>query len=368
MIMELDMASINLSNIVKVVALAMLSLILLSGSSGADPSPAILEIGGNEQTSGIGDNCWKVENEIFSACADGPGIITPTEPLLTGSPFTAHLRLPLQELPEELYFNTYRVTDDDELKEYGNGVRVWRPKGNAVNRYKRPLELEPKFNLTLASGLYVFSVGAEWKDKGSVTYGFLVQVNDRDAGKASASPPPAILEIGGNEQTAGIGNNCWKVEKEKPMLCSDTFSIITPRQPLLTGSPFTAHLRLPLQELPDELGYSVTQIMDKNESYESQNDFFRTWNFNINEENWHKLPSERESDINLTLPSGLYVFNVFAKWEGKGDVSYGFLVQVYEPEARITSNVSSVEKTTGFEVFLAIMAFLLAITIRLKRR
>jgi hypothetical protein len=101
--------------------------------------------------------------------------------LLTRSPFTALLRLPLQESPEELYFNTYRVTDDDELKEFANGVRVWRLKGNAVNMYKRPFEREPEFNLSLAPGLYVFNVGAEWKDKGSVIYGFLVQVNEREA-------------------------------------------------------------------------------------------------------------------------------------------------------------------------------------------
>lgn len=344
----------------------MLLFLLLSGSAGADPSPAILEIGGNEQTSGIGDNCWKVENETFSACADGPGIITPTEPLLTGSPFTAHLRLPLQELPEELYFNTYRVTDDDELKEYGNGVRVWCPKGDAVNRYKRPLELEPEFNLSLASGLYVFSVGAEWKDKGSVTYGFLVQVNDRDAGKASASPPPAILEIGGNEQTAGIGNNCWKIDNETPMLCGDTFSINTPAYPLITRSPFTARLRLPLQEPPEELGFSSIRVTDDDAIIEAANGF-RAWSWGLQGMEI-QVPLERESDINLSLPPGLYVFNVFAKWEGKGDVSYGFLVQVYGHAAKNTNNVSSVEKAAGFEVFLAIMAFLLAITIRLKRR
>jgi hypothetical protein len=168
-------------NIRIVAGIAILCLFLLSGSAGASPPPAILKIDGNEQTAGIGNSCWKVENEKFSACTDGPGIITPREPLLTRSPFTALLRLPLQESPEELYFNTYRVTDDDELKEFANGVRVWRLKGNAVNMYKRPFEREPEFNLSLAPGLYVFNVGAEWKDKGSVIYGFLVQVNDREA-------------------------------------------------------------------------------------------------------------------------------------------------------------------------------------------
>ena len=118
MIMGLDMVSINWSNIVKVVALAILSLILLSGSSGAYPPPAILKINGNEQISGIGTNCWKVENETFRLCADYAGIITPAEPLLARSPFTAHLRMPLPEPPEELAFSVTRVTDDDELRAY----------------------------------------------------------------------------------------------------------------------------------------------------------------------------------------------------------------------------------------------------------
>ena len=153
-------------------------LFLLAGSAGASPPPAILEIDGNEQTSGIGDNCWKEENQTSGLCADYKGKITPTEPLLTTSPFTALLRLPLQEPPEELEFRTFRVTDDDELKESANDVRVWNIKGNALNRYKRPFEREPEFNLSLPPGLYVFIAGAEWKDKGSVSYGFLVQIND----------------------------------------------------------------------------------------------------------------------------------------------------------------------------------------------
>ena len=181
--MGLDMVSkeIRRRNIRIVAGIALLCLIFLSGTSGAFPPPVILEISGNEQTSGIGDNCWKVENETFSACADGPGIITPTEPLFTSSPFTALLRLPLQESPEELYLRTFRVRDDEELKEYGQGVRVWRPKGNVYNMYKRPFEREPEFNLSLPPGLYVLNVFVKWESKGDVSYGFLVQVNDISA-------------------------------------------------------------------------------------------------------------------------------------------------------------------------------------------
>lgn len=95
--------------------------------------------------------------------------------MLTRSPFTAHLRLPLQELPAEVGFSTTPVTDDDEFKELANGVRVWRL-GSGGNWNNLPSELEPDINLSLEPGLYVLNVGAEWKDRGSVTYGFLVKV------------------------------------------------------------------------------------------------------------------------------------------------------------------------------------------------
>lgn len=169
---------IKWSGFKRVVVLAILSLFLLSGSAGASPPPAILEIEGMKQSAGIGSSCWKVENETYSLCTDMIGVITPAEPLLTKSPFTAILRFPLQEPHDELEFSTFRVTDDDELKEAANGVRAWRFKGNALNRYKRPFELEPEFNISLPPGLYVLNVFTKWKEKGDVSYGFLVQVSD----------------------------------------------------------------------------------------------------------------------------------------------------------------------------------------------
>jgi len=152
-------------NIKILTGITILTIFFLAGTSGASPPSSILEIDGKEHSAGIGSSCWKVENETYSLCGDMIGVITPSEPLFTRSPFTALLRLPLQEPPEELYFSTFRVTDDDELKEAANSVRAWSLKGNAVNRYKRPLELEPEFNLSLAPGLYVLNVFAKWKDR-----------------------------------------------------------------------------------------------------------------------------------------------------------------------------------------------------------
>ena len=188
--MGLDMLlsrNIRRSTIRIVAGVAILSLFLLAGSAGASPPPAILKIDGNEQTSGIGSYCWKEENQNYSLCADMIGDITPTKPSLTGSPFTAHLRFTLQEPPEEAGFSAIRVTDDDELKMAGyNSTRAWRltpehiqqlqVNGNYSKNYKLPSECESDINLSLEPGLYVLNVDATWKDKGSATYGFLVQV------------------------------------------------------------------------------------------------------------------------------------------------------------------------------------------------
>lgn len=106
------------------------------------------------------------------------------------------------------------------------------------------------------------------------------------------NPPPAILKINGNEQISGIGSNCWKVENETFSLCADYAGIITPTEPLLTRSPFIAHLRLPLHEPPEELGFRATQVTNENE-LKSEANGARVWVFEVSEGNWHKLPSER---------------------------------------------------------------------------
>lgn len=181
----------------------------------------------------------------------------------------------------------------------------------------------------------------------------------------SAYPPAAILNINGIEQTSGIGDNCWKEENQNFSLCSDTFDKITPTESLLSGSPFTAHLLLPLRESPEEVSFIATQVTDDNEFKSGTNDA-RVWRFEYMG-NWRRLPSERESesDINLSLAPGLYVLNVFVKWKEKGEVLYVFLVQVNDPEAKITNKVG--EKTAGFEFFSAITILLLVITIRRNR-
>jgi hypothetical protein len=141
------------------------------------PPPAFLKINGNEQVSGIGSYCWK--EKWKGLCADYEGIPTPDEPLPAISPFTAHLSLPLEEIPLELYINVIQVTDDNKIKSYLNGSFMWLPEAEKMqegNYSSLTLERESDINLSLEPGLYVLEVYPIWKEKGSVSYGFLVNV------------------------------------------------------------------------------------------------------------------------------------------------------------------------------------------------
>ncbi|MBW6518837.1 MAG: hypothetical protein K0A89_10095 [ANME-2 cluster archaeon] len=215
-------------------------------------------------------------------------------------------------------------------------------------------------------GLDILSIKIRWNNF-IIVAGIAIMSLFLVAGIASADPPPSILKINGNEQTSGIGSYCWKVENETYSICGDTIGIITPAEPLFTMSPFTAHLILPLQEPLEELGFSVTRVTDEDELREAVNET-RAWRLQGKWGDSNMLPLEREPEINLSLEPGLYVLNIFVEWEEIGDVSYGFLVQVNNPETEVTNNISSGEKTAGFEVFLAIMTLLFAIVIRRNRK
>ncbi len=145
------------------------------------PPTAILKLDGKEQISGIGSYCWNEADKVLgitmsstSICADYEGIHTPVEPLLSSSPFTAHLSLPLKEPPVELQLNVIQVTDEDEIIQSFANDRAWHIKdGNYSNL---TLERELDIKLSLLPGVYVLEVYPRWKEKGSVSYGFLLKV------------------------------------------------------------------------------------------------------------------------------------------------------------------------------------------------
>jgi len=136
------------------------------------PPPAILKVDGKEQISGIGSYCW---NEVSSSvCADYAGIPTVSEPLPANSTFTAHFSLPLKEPPQELQLMVVQVTNKDILETGAGDLRFWR--SSEGKYFILSLESEQDVSLSLEPGLYVLEVFPRWKEKGSVSYGFLLKV------------------------------------------------------------------------------------------------------------------------------------------------------------------------------------------------
>jgi hypothetical protein len=147
----------------------------------------------------------------------------------------------------------------------------------------------------------------------------------------SAEPPPAILEIDGQEQVSGIGTYCWTQPKGKGTgvaVCADMVGIPTPEEPLLVSTPFTATFRLAPEVTPDELLLEVISVTDKDE-FEEWPSGWRGWPFKEGER--YSLPLEREPSIELSLEPGLYVLNLMGWWQAWGDASYGLLVEVQPP-------------------------------------
>jgi heat shock protein HslJ len=140
-------------------------------------------------------------------------------------------------------------------------------------------------------------------------------------------PPPATLTIGGRTQTGGLGSYCWGsggYSSSGPGMCADTMGIITPRQVLAAPEAgFTAHLELGLEAAPAEL---LLRIMPAETTDVIEGDTWRAWR--PDEADDYRLPLEQNPAIELRLEPGLYVFHIFVIWQGYGDVSYGFLVQV----------------------------------------
>jgi hypothetical protein len=163
------------------VILIIISVYLMSQKE-IEPPPAILKIDGKEQISGVGSYCW---TETWNAlCADMIGIPTAQEPLIASSPFTAHLRLPLQEPPYELQLDVIRVNDEDQINLSARGWRWWDIRDTQRKNFTLTLESEQDIELSLEPGLYVLSIGAWWTEKGSASYGFLVEVRANDTGGA----------------------------------------------------------------------------------------------------------------------------------------------------------------------------------------
>lgn len=219
-----------------------------------DPPMATLTIVksdyGINNSQGFGNYCLK---EIWiGPCKDKLGILTLQEPLPVGSPFTAHLLLPHQETPKELQLNVIRVKSEDKL-EGGeeNRWQLWRFQEG--KRFMLPLEREQDIELSLEPGLYVLKIGAGWKEKGNLSYGFLLEVRANDTGVAPTTPVSTV-----NQTPPSLALTPLSITAIQP----DDGTIET--KVVVTGTGFTARdnniaFRLSPEDAPTA-GYKVGYI------------------------------------------------------------------------------------------------------------
>lgn len=191
--------------------------------------------------------------------------------------------------------------------------------------------VEP-FEETVALDVYGLAAGRYTVDVNGVAGAFELAVDNapptEPEGDDTVEPPPAFLTIAGQEQVSGIGTYCWGEPSGTAPgvhLCIDLMGIPTAEEPLLATSPFTATFRLAPEGPPEELLVTVISVTPSDE----MNDWpagQRGWPFLPGER--YTLPLENEPSLALSLEPGLYVLNLFGRWEGRGDASYGFLIQV----------------------------------------
>jgi hypothetical protein len=141
--------------------------------------------------------------------------------------------------------------------------------------------------------------------------------------------PAAILILGEEKQTAGVGTSTWTVEKKGKQVKtqhSDAFGLVTPAKPLSVTSPFTATLLLPIPVAPSRLEYGIKPASSDLQYGDASQEFIN-WQVPI-ENPGISLPLVMQQDIAFSLVPGGYLLEVYAEWPDLGGVDYGFLLEV----------------------------------------
>ncbi|MBL8062084.1 MAG: hypothetical protein JNK32_03625 [Anaerolineales bacterium] len=145
-------------------------------------------------------------------------------------------------------------------------------------------------------------------------------------------PPVATLEVNGQTQEAGLGSYCWTSAGVNT--CYDVAGISTPRDGLvLTDFPANAQIQFKTELAPDKVTMLVMPIKQGQE-LQGTDDFHRLWKWNSAEMWWGAgLPPKIKIEYpfqegEIGNEDGLYIIRIDASWQGWGDASYGFLIQI----------------------------------------
>ena len=144
-------------------------------ASSGEPPAAILQIGEDQQVSGIGSYCWPTESEGVGLCADMIGIPTSPDPIQVESPFTAQFTIPLTTPPDTMVLSITPLEAADEIDSEVGGMRWWSP--HPTDQFDLPLTPPHEIELSLEPGLYLLNVFTQWQELGDVSYGFLTEVS-----------------------------------------------------------------------------------------------------------------------------------------------------------------------------------------------
>ena len=213
-------------------------------------------------------------------------------------------------------------------EETAQGVMVLRrlrfseEAGNAevisTQEYLTPIQVGPLQIKVHAGGSILLFTPLHYEWGFSVLHGEMVDLGN---------PPLARLQIGEASQLAGRGSFCWKGT------CAD-FGIYTNSEPLVTQSPFTAHLHLPVVEPPHSLRLQTMMVSPPGRlAYEIITDSEASWSSEKPGRelvDQGELPLKRDQEIEFSLEPGYHVLVISAAWRDYGDVQYGFLIEVQQ--------------------------------------
>lgn len=171
-------------------------------------------------------------------------------------------------------------------------------------------------------------------------------VDDTAEPPAVVEPPAATLTINGQSQTSGIGTYCWSGDSEggAPGLCVDKAGVPTPRDPLQVATvPFTAQFAFAPDIVPTSISLTLIPVSPADEMTVDGTPDWRWWPFGQGQT--FELASAATTEVGLAPEPGLYALTAFTFFEGRGDVVYGFLVQVGEVDTGTTGVAFTLPET-----------------------
>ena len=108
-------------------------------------------------------------------------------------------------------------------------------------------------------------------------------------------------------------------------MCVDKIGIPTAQNPIILNSPVTTRLSFSISDSPQQMSASIFAASNDNKLDVDAGDN-RWWRYS--DGTTLELMPAAQQEIRLEQKPGVYVFYIFAVWEGKGDASYGFLIEV----------------------------------------